>query len=325
MTTILSVETANLFQEYGIGVKVLDHKWLEVQHKNRTFARKYSTSSNFRYIFSWRGTTFQIADELPSKFQPIETEPTPVETEPIPEGEAPKHEKHDLIKNCISQDIPVFLVGDGGTGKNYTLQEIADEMELDFYFTNSVQQEFKITGFIDAGGKYHETEFYKAFKEGGLFFLDEMDASIPEVLILLNAAIANRYFEFPNGRIEAHKNFRVVAAGNTCGTGRNEMYSSRFVLDGATLDRFVVIEFDYSNAIELHLANYDTALVNYIQALRQKCRQEGINALFSYRAIIHFKKLQKANIPHRQIQDIVIFKGLDKDTRALLESSCQYS
>ena len=321
--TTLSVETQNLFKQYEIGVKVLDHKWLEVQHNGKTYARKYTTSSNFRYIFSWRGTTFQIADELPSKFQPIETEPEP--TPPTPEGEAPKHEKHNLIKNCIEQDIPVFLVGDGGTGKNYTLQQIAKEMDLTFYFTNSVQQEFKITGFIDAGGNYHETEFYKAFKDGGLFFLDEMDASIPEVLILLNAAIANRYFEFPNGRIEAHENFRVVAAGNTCGTGRNEMYSSRFVLDGATLDRFVVIEFDYSNAIELHLANYDTALVNYIRALRDKCRREGINALFSYRAIIHFKKLQQAKIPTHQIKDIVIFKGLDRDTRTLLESSCQYS
>ena len=56
-------------------------------------------------------------------------------------------------------------------------------------------------------------------RNGGLFFLDEMDASIPEVLVLLNAAIANGYFEFPNGKITAHEDFRVVAAGNTVGSG----------------------------------------------------------------------------------------------------------
>lgn len=46
-------------------------------------------------------------------------------------------------------------------------------------------------------GNYQETQFFKAFTEGGLFMLDEMDASIPEVLVILNAAIANRYFDFP--------------------------------------------------------------------------------------------------------------------------------
>lgn len=63
------------------------------------------------------------------------------------------------------------------------------------------------------------SSMYKAFKYGGLFMLDEMDASIPEVLIILNAAIANRYFDFPApiGYVEAHPNFRVVSAGNTFG------------------------------------------------------------------------------------------------------------
>ena len=77
-----------------------------------------------------------------------------------------KHEKFDQIKTCIQCDIPVYLVGEAGTGKNFTLEQIAQEMGLQFYFTNSVQQEYKLTGFIDAGGNFHETEVYKAFKNG---------------------------------------------------------------------------------------------------------------------------------------------------------------
>lgn len=73
-------------------------------------------------------------------------------------------------------------------------QQVAEALGLDFYFTNAVTQEYKLTGFIDANGNYQETQFYKAFTKGGLFFLDEMDASIPETLIILNAAIANRYY-----------------------------------------------------------------------------------------------------------------------------------
>lgn len=224
-----------------------------------------------------------------------------------------RHEKYNQIKVCIDNDIPVYLVGPAGSGKNHTLEQIAKDLGLDFYFTNSIQQEYKITGFIDAGGTYHETEFYKAFKDGGLFFLDEMDASIPEVLVLLNAAIANKWFEFPNGKIKAHEDFRVVAAGNTVGSGADELYTGRLVLDQATLDRFAIIDFDYSAKIELHLAKGNSDLVNFIHSLRKQASEKGIRATFSYRCITMVTKLE-GKLVLEDIMTMVIFKGLDKDT-----------
>lgn len=224
-----------------------------------------------------------------------------------------RHEKYEQIKACIDNDIPVYLVGPAGSGKNYTLEQIAWDLNLDFYFTNSIQQEYKLTGFIDAGGKYHETEFYKAFTNGGLFFLDEMDASIPEVLVLLNAAIANRYFEFPNGRVEAADNFRVVAAGNTMGNGADEQYTGRLVLDQATLDRFAIIEFDYDIKIEAHLAKGNMDLVKFIRELRTQAEEKGIRATFSYRCISMVTKLE-GTLTLTDIINIVILKGFDKDT-----------
>lgn len=224
------------------------------------------------------------------------------------------HKQYDTIKTCIENDIPVYLVGEAGTGKNYTLEQISWDLGLEFYFTNSIQQEYKLTGFIDAGGTYHETEFYKAFKNGGIFFLDEIDASIPEVLVLLNAAIANRYFEFPTGRIEAHKNFRVVAAGNTVGSGADELYIGRLVLDQATLDRFVIIDFDYDRNIEMHISNNNKELVDFIEDLRKQAKTNGIRATFSYRCITMVTKLEKAKLPLEQILKIAVFKGMTADT-----------
>ena len=92
------------------------------------------------------------------------------------------------------------------------MKQVAKALGLDFYFTNAVTQEYKITGFTDANGRYQETQFYKAFKNGGLFMLDEMDASIPEVLVILNAAIANGYFDFPApiGFVEAHRTLELL-------------------------------------------------------------------------------------------------------------------
>lgn len=225
-----------------------------------------------------------------------------------------KHSKFDMIKACIENDIPVYLAGPAGSGKNYTLEQISWELGLDFYFTNSVQQEYKLTGFIDAGGVYHETEFYKAFKNGGIFFLDEMDASIPEVLVLLNAAIANRYFEFPNGKIKAHKNFRVVAAGNTVGSGADEMYTGRLVLDQATLDRFAIIDFGYDKNIEMHIAKGNKELVDFVEAIRMEAETNGIRATFSYRCIGMVSKLEKTGLELKNILEIAVFKGMEKDT-----------
>ena len=224
----------------------------------------------------------------------------------------PNHKEYETIKICIENKIPVYLAGPAGSGKNFTLEQIAKDMNLDFYFTNSVQQEYKLTGFIDAAGIFHETEFYKAFLNGGIFFLDEMDASIPEVLILLNAAIANGYFEFPTGKIVAHEDFRVVAAGNTVGNGADEMYTGRTVLDQATLDRFVIIDFDYDENVEMMLAEGNKELVQYIRNLREYCQKNGIKATFSYRCIITITKLIKTNMPKEKISKIALFKGLDE-------------
>ncbi|WP_417093798.1 hypothetical protein [Eubacterium sp.] len=84
-----------------------------------------------------------------------------------------KHEKYDQIKTCLECNIPIYLAGPAGSGKNFTVEQIAKELGWNFYFSNSVQQEYKLTGFIDAGGKFHDTEFYKACTDENdcIFFL----------------------------------------------------------------------------------------------------------------------------------------------------------
>lgn len=226
-----------------------------------------------------------------------------------------KHEKYDQIKTCLECNIPIYLAGPAGSGKNFTVEQIAKELGWNFYFSNSVQQEYKLTGFIDAGGKFHDTEFYKACTDENdcIFFLDEMDASIPEVLVLLNAAIANGYFEFPCGKVDIDK-VHFVAAGNTVGSGADELYSGRMVLDQATLDRFAIIEFDYSENIEMSISNGNKELVDFIHSLRSIANNNGIRATFSYRCITMVTKLESAGMDLKTILTISVFKGMDKDT-----------
>ena len=222
------------------------------------------------------------------------------------------HKEFDNICRIVSSNIPLMLVGSAGAGKNYTLEQVSKALGLDFYFSNAVNQEYKLTGFIDANGKYHETEFYKAFTKGGMFFLDEIDASCPECLVILNSAIANKYFDFPTGRVVAHENFRVVCAGNTYGTGADMVYVGRNVLDGATLDRFVVVPFDYDEEVEKQLA-YDDSLYSFIKDLRNAINKAGLRYIVSMRALINSSKLLQIGMSKRSILKTSIIKNMQID------------
>lgn len=224
------------------------------------------------------------------------------------------HSKFDTVLKFVMADEPVFLTGPAGSGKNVLCQQVAKAMGLEFYFSNAVTQEYKITGFTDAMGVYHESQFYKAFKNGGLFMLDEMDASIPEVLIILNAAIANRYFDFPApiGYVKANPNFRVIAAGNTFGSGADYDYVGRNQLDAASLNRFAMVRIDYDEKIEENCANGDKDLLKFCRKFRNATKTAGIRTVVSYRDISRMAKLASA-MDKVELLDACLIKALEVD------------
>lgn len=225
-----------------------------------------------------------------------------------------QHEKFERVVKYVANNKPVFLTGPAGSGKNVLCKQVAEALGLKFYFTNAVTQEYKLTGFTDAMGNYQETQFYKAFTEGGLFMLDEMDASIPEVLVILNAAIANRYFDFPApiGYREAHPDFRVIAAGNTYGQGASYEYVGRNQLDAASLNRFATIKIDYSEEIENNVAGGDIELADFCRAFRKAALDAGQHVVVSYRNIDMVATMSKIMELDEVIEDCLV-KGMEKD------------
>ena len=230
------------------------------------------------------------------------------------------HEKFEMVLKLVAADIPVFLTGPAGCGKNVLCKQIAEALGKEFYFSNAVTQEYKITGFIDANGTYQETQFYKAFSQGGVFMLDEMDASTPEVLVILNAAIANRYFDFPVGRVDAHPDFRIVAAGNTYGTGADMEYTGRFQLDASSLDRFALIEVSYDREIEKAIAGGDEQLIKFIHDFRRAIKKADIKFTVSYRAIERLVKLKSMFDLKTAIQ-LAVLRGMDVDDAKLVANN----
>jgi len=234
-----------------------------------------------------------------------------------------KHKKFEQIVTVLREGMSVYLYGAAGTGKNVLCQQIAEELGLTFYFANSVQDRFDLLGYGDANGKFVETEFYKAFTQGGLFMLDEMDNSCEDALITLNAALANKYITFPIiGRVNAHKDFTVITAGNTCGKGANELYTSRRPLDASTLNRFEFIEVGYDKRIEMQIAKGDSELVDFVHDLRKSSKRTGYPLVVSYRNINSIMKL-KSKFSMKDCLQMCLLKGMSKDEMGVLHRGLQ--
>lgn len=222
------------------------------------------------------------------------------------------HRDFDRILSMVCDNESIYLCGPAGTGKSYLAQQVAQALDLEYWYTASVVDDIQLKGFIDANGRYHETQFYKAFTQGGIFLLDELDASVPETLVLLNNALANGYFDFPIGRTQAHKDFHAIAAGNTFGTGADSTYTGRYTLDAASMDRFALICIDYDRRIELAMANGDESLVNFANEFRKAVKYCGTSCLCTYRAIKRLAKFS-AYMDKKDALRIGLVKGLSND------------
>ena len=228
-----------------------------------------------------------LANQVPQRVEHVIT---------LPDGSENKmkdkilHPKFDIILKKVAMGDAVYMFGPAGSGKNILAGQVAEALGLDFYYCSTITQEYKIEGFIDAGGRYHETEFYKAFKNGGLFMLDEIDASCPEALIILNNALEAGYFTFPCGVVKAHEKFRCIAAGNTCGHGATIEFNGRMKIDEATLNRFSIESIDYCDKIEESCSNGDSELVDFIHEMREASRAAGMYLVLGYRNIKRIAK-----------------------------------
>lgn len=222
------------------------------------------------------------------------------------------HDEFETILGYLAEGDAVYLYGSAGTGKSIIGKQVAEALNFDYYPTQAISEEFKVTGYQTANGEYIETSFYKAFKYGGVYMIDEIDASHPDVLVVLNTALANGYFDFPNGRVDAHENFRCIAAGNTAGRGADNEYTGRQQIDLSTLDRFWLVEIDYCKPIEIEIARGNTELVDFAHKIREAATETGISILFSYRAIGRIAKFEeKMNLTKIIKQGLL--KGLAQD------------
>lgn len=227
------------------------------------------------------------------------------------------HEQFDSVLKAVAAEVPVMLVGPAGSGKTTICEQVAQALDLRFYFTGAVASEYKLSGFVDAQGRIVSTAFRDAYTNGGLFLFDEVDASMPQAIMAFNAALANGHCDFPGDTepTKRHPDFRVVAAANTFGRGADRQYVGRNQLDAASLDRFVIISMDYDEKLERALAG-NTEWARKVQRIRREINKQQIRHIVSPRASIQGARLLAAGFSIDEVLESTVWKGLDKDSKA---------
>lgn len=251
--------------------------------------------------------------------------------------EGAMHHQFPKLLAAVAQRLNVMLVGPAGSGKTTAAAKVAKALGLDFQFTGAVASEYKLMGFIDAQGRIVSTAFRKAFLNGGIFLFDEKDASAPGATLAFNAALANRMCDFPDGTYEAHPDFIAIAAANTYGNGASRQYVGRNQLDAATLDRYVMLDWNYDEALEAAIMGLprpksaplpkDIApapadqvpelvrqWVERVQKVRRAVDKLKVRHVVSPRASQAGAKLLAAGWEWADVEASVIWKGLEPDT-----------
>ena len=203
----------------------------------------------------------------------------------------------------------ILLVGPASSGKTTAALEYAKLKGLELYAQPLSMDSFSVVGYTAPDGKRVETEFTRAWINGGVFLWDELSMSSPEAIGTLNAALANGFCSIPGiGTVYAHPDFYFIAGDNS-DTGASLKYGARSLLDGASLDRFIRLEWDIDPEIEKQVSGKHASWLACVRAIR---------AEISARDIAHVGATMRATIAGSMALDAGIFTHLE-----ILEDTCK--
>jgi hypothetical protein len=221
------------------------------------------------------------------------------------------HRKFPDLLKALSMRQSVYLYGPAGTSKTSSAMAAAKALGLPFVLEvvglTSTKTDF--LGFVDAGGKCTETNFKRAFLNGGVYFIDEADSANANVGIALNTAIENGICAFPDGVFTAHPDFVAVAAGNTNGKGGTAQFGGRVRMDSAFQDRFAFMNWPIDEEFERNItSNRDwTAKV---QRIRSAVAELGLDELaVTPRLSIKGERMLAAGFSESDVLDMLLFRG----------------
>ena len=207
----------------------------------------------------------------------------------------------------------MYLVGPAGTGKSHMAKDFAEDIGARFFLQSCGlgTQEYHFWGHTDANGNYMQTPTYQAFTCDGpaVLCIDEIDASSPDVGLVLNA-ITNgdmACFPHPIGCLHRPKQLYVIATGNTL-NGADERYAARYEMDGALKNRFAVYHWGHDEDLEAALYGQFPIWTKYVQACRAEVDKQRIPYVVSSRNIeLGQSMLASGDFSKSEVEEIALW------------------
>jgi cobaltochelatase CobS len=273
-----------------------------------------------------------------------------------------QHTYFEALVRMASARLPVYLVGPAGGGKTTIADSVGKALGLQAYATSvcGTSSKADLLGYRNVmDGAYVQTDLRQAYEHGGVFLLDEVDAGNPNVMVIMNALLANGRSAFPDGMVNRHPDFMPIAGANTIGMGADKQYVGRNKLDEATRDRFLVMELPYDPTIEAVMCGVcPTAFAEadrpqpyeFIQVedkadaendkrlkadaerrcfeyckrvvkIRKACESLRVRHLISPRATKAGCTLIRLGFTTKDVMNLAVWKGLDADTVSKIENN----
>lgn len=230
------------------------------------------------------------------------------------------------IQNALKADIPLLLEGHTGTGKTFTIMQLAQEQGKTLHVIN-VSGELTVDSIlgqntlIDGNVTWRDGVLTTAMKNGDWVLFDEMNTALPEVLTVINGVLDDsRSVTLPNDtneRVQAHEEFRFVGTQNPS-TGK---YAGTARLNDALLNRMIKVEIGYMDgpaevaALKTHTTKMSDTSIRILVDIANYTRKNNVfDDKISTRDLVKIVRLRdKGGMSIRDAMSTILMQKYSED------------
>jgi len=216
------------------------------------------------------------------------------------------------MRKATGDSLNLYVWGPVASGKSTLAKQIAHVYGIDLYVMGCTFEPTDLTGYKSVDGTFIRTRFLDMFEAGGVLLWDEYDRSSAVAVQVINDALANGvYFDITGRKIMKHKDFYLIASGNTPMTGSTGRHEAE-KQDAAIRDRFIFVHIPYDEMLEKTLAPHK-GWYNRVISLRRAVERLHVDIDVSPRAT-YDGGMFADSMGWEDLEDAFIFKGLPKET-----------